>query len=117
MMAYQETRQIEITCDFPMCEEWLLFGPEGWDKIEKMIYAIGWTHISFPSEDKTERLKYLTFCSDCKKKELPLDSGVNKNHHCVFMRTTKTGKPSEYGTVLTCYYCGITRFDKREDSK
>jgi len=103
-MAYHEIIHTEIWCDFPGCNEYLMFSNEGWEKIEKMIKAIGWTHFSFPSEEDEYGIttKNLIFCSNCKAKEiLP-----NQIHKCIYMKRTKKGKPSQYGSVLECVFCG-----------
>lgn len=100
-MGYNEVMHIEIDCDYPGCDEYLIFGCEGWERIKKMMQAIGWTHISFPGEEKG-RSESLYFCAECKKK----DPGSIKKHDCVFIRMTKKGKPSDYGTILECYFCG-----------
>lgn len=89
---------IEISCDYPGCDECLFFGDEGWEKIKKMIRAIGWIDISFPGEEDKE---YLDYCPNCKEKETP----INEPHVCIYMRKTKKGKPSEYGSVLECVFC------------
>lgn len=99
-MAYNEVINIEISCDFPGCDEWLLFGHEGWSKIGKMIHAINWTWITFPGEVKG-MAETLCFCAGCKEK----DPGDIKEHKCVYVRRTKAGKPSDYGKILECYYC------------
>jgi len=99
-MTLGQVVHIEISCDFPGCDEYLLFSNKGWGKIKKMIYAIGWTSISFPGENKHEE-EFLHFCARCKGRNLNLI----EDHECIFIRKTKKGKPSEYGTVLACYFC------------
>ena len=100
-MGYQEIINIEISCDFPECDEYILFSYEGWEKIGKMIRAIGWTHIDFPGENENTP-EALDFCADCKNK----DPDLIKNHNCVFIRKTKKGDVSFYGHTLECYFCG-----------
>lgn len=100
-MSYKEIMHIEIGCDYPGCDEYLLFGHEEWKDINKMSRAIGWTHISFPGESKDGPDEGLSFCSNCKNKELP----VKEKHVCVYMRKTKKGKVSYYGSILECYFC------------
>lgn len=113
-MGYNEIILIEISCDFPGCEECLVFGNlvhlEEWDKIRKMVKAIGWTHISFPSKEKGYGNDTLMFCPVCKKKELPL----KEKHDCVYVRKNKKGELSYYGSVLECYFCGMIKIDNKK---
>lgn len=99
-MSYCEIIHVEIYCDFPGCDQWLLFGDEESKNIVKMMRAINWTGISFPSEERY-RDKNLDFCPACKYKDLPED----EKHDHVYMRKTKKGKPSDRGSILECYFC------------
>lgn len=101
-MSYHELIQIEIRCDFPGCDEYLLFGHEEWEKISKMIKAIGWTSISFPGGASDLVDESLDFCSECKNKDVL----SIEDHNCIYMRKTKGGKPSYLGSILECYFCG-----------
>ncbi len=103
-MGSHQIVHIEIDCDFPGCDEWFGISNLGFGvgtKIEKMMFAIGWTSISFPGENKYEG-ECLYFCAKCRGK----DPRLIKKHKCIYMRKTKKGKPSEYGSVLECYFCG-----------
>ena len=105
-MTYQQIISVEVFCDFPECDEYLLFAwEEAGEKIQIMMRAIGWTSISFPGEKKYEQ-ECLDFCAECKEK----DPRSIKEHECIYMRKTKTGKPSEYGSILECYFCGRKKF-------
>ena len=99
-MGYNQIIYIEIECDYPNCNEYLLFSNEGGEKIQKMMRSIGWTSISFPGENKYDE-EFLCFCAECKKK----DPNLIENHKCIYMRKTRKGTPSEYGTILECYFC------------
>lgn len=100
-MSYHQIMHIEIYCDFPGCDEYLLFSDEGREKIRKMIKAIGWTELSFPSDDEDYGQTNLNFCSNCKGKEIP----TKEVHDCVYIRKTKKGKVSALGSVLECVFC------------
>jgi len=101
-MSYHQIIEIEISCDFPGCDEYLIFSDEGWEKVSKMIKAIGWTWLDFPGDDENYIQTHLDFCPGCKDKEIP----VSEAHDCVYMRKTKKGKLSHYGSVFECYFCG-----------
>lgn len=100
-MSYHQIFQIEIDCDFPGCDEYLTFSNEGQEKISKMIKAIGWTELSFPSDDEDYGQTNLNFCSNCKDKEIP----TKEDHDCIYIRKTKKGKVSALGSVLECVFC------------
>ena len=102
-MSYQQIPLIEIYCDFPGCDESRIFSDEfmGLEKINKMIKAIGWTELSFPSDDEDYGQTNLNFCPDCKDKKMP----INEDHECVYIRKTKKGKVSNYGSVFECIFC------------
>ncbi len=102
-MGYNQILHIEIECDFPGCDEYLEFSNEEWEKIDKMIRSIGWTYISFPGEERHNK-KCLYFCARCKGRNLNLI----EEHVCILMRKTKKGEPSEYGSILECYFCEKT---------
>lgn len=102
-MSYNQIPLVEIDCDFPGCDECLIFSEEflGREKIRKMIKAIGWTELSFPSDDEDYGQTNLNFCSNCKDKEIP----TKEDHDCIYIRKTKKGKVSALGSVLECVFC------------
>ena len=95
-----------IGCDMPDC--YACFEILGLDEgIVKMAEVIGWVFIDFPGEQSYTD-SHVVACPKCTVDE---EKGIVKeatddNHDCIYIRKTKTGKPSHYGKYLSCFICG-----------
>ena len=80
--------------------------------IVKMAKALGWSFIDFPGEERWGTA-YVASCPECSADEEKgiIKEATDENHNCIYIRKTKTGKPSEYGKYLTCFICGKIKKD------
>jgi len=94
---------ILLMCDTPGCNEQTLVSFESLDFCEEMVKSIKWSLESFPGEKNWDNTTIIA-CPRCSKLD-PSERSLKKEHDCVFVRTTKAGKPSPLGKVLQCIFC------------
>lgn len=73
--------------------------------LRKAIQVLGWAYVDFPGEEGETSIYSCSECVAKAKKGIEVEA-TDDNHNCIFIRKTKTGKPSEYGKELSCFICG-----------